>query len=212
MASPQLRPRCGLWTPLFTWRLSSLGYGCRAIPNAVLYRSFFNFAQPFKAAPQTYKVTRRVNASPREMFSIVSDVSRYAEFVPFVEESFVNSRDGDGLPAEGGIRVGWKQFDEKFACKLQCIQDKSVVAEALTGPLFSSLHTEWNFKEVQAFGVTSTANCDVELKLRFDFNNPIYNTMSSMFSDQVTGIMIKAFQQRAMELKAQNRIQSQHKL
>lgn len=177
-------------------------------------RSFFNLALPFETAPQTYTVTRRVNASPREMFAIVSDVSRYSEFVPFVEESFVTSRNEDsGLPTEGGIRVGWKHFDEKFSCKLHCIQDKTVVAEALTGPLFSSLHTEWNFKEVQAFGVKSSANCEVELKLRFNFHNPIYNTMSSMFSDQVTSIMIKAFQQRAMQLKEQNRsVDTLHKL
>lgn len=135
------------------------------------------------------------------MYKIVADVSRYQEFVPFVEESFINSKDeATSSPTEAGLRVGWKQFDEKFTCKLICTEDESVIAESITHLLFDKLHTQWTFKELKNPHI-KTPSCEVQLDLVYSFKNPLYNTVTSMFSEQVAKVLMKAFEKRARDLK-----------
>ncbi|CUM65309.1 uncharacterized protein PRCAT00002944001 [Priceomyces carsonii] len=166
-------------------------------------RTFLGFPSPFhNNAPnlQSKKISKRVNASPKEMFDIVSDVSRYHEFVPFVEKSIIHSRDPKTKqPTVAELRIGWKEYDESFTCKLNCIPNKKVVAESLTLALFEQLQTVWEFSEVKTL---SGVACNVDLALNFSFKNPIYTAISSLFSDQVSQIMIKAFENRVKELKS----------
>lgn len=163
------------------------------------FLNFPSFGNMSGSELQTYTVKKRVNVTPKLMFDVVSKVDRYSEFVPFVENSFVNKYDDNTkLPIEGGLAIGWKEFEESFNCKLTCIESEKVIAESLSTNLFESLYNEWNFKEVRFI---NNLSCEVELILKFKFKNPLYNTLSSMFSDQVTKIMIKSFEERAMELK-----------
>lgn len=170
-----------------------------------LVRGFFDFPSPFNQTSNviTHKVVKKINVPPKLIFEIVSDVSKYKEFVPFVEESFINKRDSNNLPVEAGLRIGWKQFDEKFICKLKCEQDKQVIAESLTTLLFNSLYTEWNFQEVNNH--TDQSSSQIELILKYNFKSSLYNTISSMFSEQVSKIMIQAFEERAIKLKLERK-------
>ncbi|CAK7903169.1 coenzyme Q-binding protein Coq10p, mitochondrial [[Candida] anglica] len=177
------------------------------------HRSFFNFPSSLLPTdkPQEYIVKKRLNFTPELLFDVVSDVSQYHEFVPFVEESFVSATDSHNLPAEAGLRVGWKQFDEKFTCKLTCEKNKSVKAESLTVSLFESLNTQWKFREVKNPHIR-TSSCEVELSLSYAFKNPVYNAVSSLFSEQVTQLMIKAFEQRARDEKLKMSIKDRPRL
>ncbi|ODV66607.1 hypothetical protein HYPBUDRAFT_141206 [Hyphopichia burtonii NRRL Y-1933] len=177
--------------------------------SRVFQRSFFNIPSPFENQNKLieHKVKSKINATPEQMFEIVSDVSRYNEFVPFVEESFINKRDANtNLPSEAGLRVGWKQFDERFVCKLTC-DDKipKVIAESITVSLFDNLYTEWIFRKIPTLNVNQESNCEIELILKYKFKNPLYNTISSIFQEQVTQIMLKAFTNRATQLKLQKK-------
>lgn len=154
---------------------------------------------------QAYRLTRKVNVPPHLIFKVVSDVHKYEEFVPFVTRSFTNSRLDDNLPTEAGLRVGWKQFDEKFTCKLSCIKDQQVIAESITILLFDSLYNEWNFKEIKN-RFTDELDTFVELILKYKFKNPVYNTVSSLFQSQVSETMIKAFEERALSLKIDDKL------
>lgn len=176
------------------------------IPRRGLFNlPFFNNENESKNGMNEHKVVRRINASLKQMFEIVSDVSKYQEFVPFVEKSFISKFDPETrLPVEGGLRVGWNHFDEEFKCKLHCIPYQKVVAESLTVLLFDSLYTEWNFKEHKNT-YTQQLTCEVELILRYKFKNPLYNSISAMFSDRVTSIMIKAFEQRGLMAKIEKK-------
>lgn len=193
--------RCGrirlpIHTGVFSWA-----------PN----RSFFNLPFSSNSGPtglQAYKVSKRVNVTPELMFNIVSDVSKYHEFVPFVEKSYITKVDQESnLPTEAVLRVGWQQFDEEFTSKINCIQNKKVNVESLTILLFDSLNTEWCFKEVKSSHIKEPS-CEVQLHLNYSFKNPLYNAVSSMFSDQVTKIMIKAFEQRAIESKLKDKFKT----
>lgn len=183
--------------------LGSRGLG--PLGGLAFRRHFFSFPTiGGKPSLQTYQLTRKLNFAPSLMFQIVSQVDRYHEFVPFVEESFVNKRDAAGLPLEAGYRVGWNQFDETFTCAVRCERDQRLVAESVTALLFEVLYTEWKFREIQNPYVAKlskpSASCEVELNLRYQFKNPLYNTVSLMFSEQVAQMLVRAFEQRARDL------------
>lgn len=165
-------------------------------------RTFFHLAS---TSQQTYKVSKKINVPPSLLFEIVSDVSRYEEFVPFVTKSFINKYLQEKLPTEAGIRVGWKQYDEEFTCNISCIKDKQVISESITILLFDNLRNEWNFKEVKN-RFTQELSTFMELKLQYKFKNPVYNAVSSMFQSQVSELMINAFEERAMQLKIQQKM------
>lgn len=178
--------------------------GVRRIVTAVEVPSRRNFFS-LSNQPQSHRVSERINVSPQQIYNVVADVAKYHEFVPFCEESFINSRDECDQPTEAGLRVGWKQFDEQFTCKLQCTPNKLIIAESITILLFHNLNCHWEFKEVKNLGVINPMGCQIDLTLKYDFKNPLYNAVSSMFADQVSKIMLKAFQQRAMQQKLQKK-------
>lgn len=159
------------------------------------------FPKEFCNSHQSYKVLKRINVTDSLMYNVVSDVSKYQDFVPFVEKSFITAKDKEnGLPLKGGLRVGWNDFNEEFICELKCVPRKQVIAESLSLLLFESLYTEWNFSEIKN-PFAKEPSCEVELILKYKFKNPLYNTVSSLFSDQVSKIMIEAFEKRAFEEK-----------
>lgn len=154
---------------------------------------------------QFHTISKKVSVPPHLLFQIVSDVDKYKQFVPFVTESFISCRDAaTKLPTEAGLRVGWKHYDEKFSCQLTCERDKRVMARSISILLFENLYNEWKFKEVKS-RFTSELSTLVEVVLKYKFKNPIYNTVASLFHDQVSQIMINAFEKRAMELKIQEK-------
>lgn len=158
-------------------------------------RTFFSSAKGNK-----HRLTKRVAVSPLLLFEVVSDVARYNEFVPFVTRSFIDARNEQGLPTQGGFRVGWKDFDEEFVCRLSCVKDKSIVAESLTELLFTHLRNDWQFRPVKS-RLEGTLHTVVDFTLLFLFRNPLYNSVSSMFQERVSQIMIDAFEKRARELE-----------
>lgn len=186
--------------------MSILRSGCRVtrigrqqLHSVLPTRTLFGVTYSNNAC--THKVSRVVPCSATEMFEIVADVARYKEFLPFVVDSFINQTDDAGFASEAGLRVGWKLFDEKFVCKLQCIPHKLVVAKSETHSLFEHLSTEWTFEEKKVFIAGAGDFCTVRLDLSYRFENPLYNTVSSAFSKQVSSIMIDAFENRVQQLK-----------
>lgn len=168
----------------------SLKAQLRVVPR----RTFFNL--PGKNEVQTFTVSKTMFCKPQLMFDVVSNVDEYGKFIPFVETSYITSRDPSGNPSNAGIQIGWKNVDEKFDCKLHCVPHSKVIAESLTHTLFDKLHTEWNIAPSK-----NENRCEVDLTLQYKFKNPMYNAISSMFSDQVTAIMIDAFEKRVQQLQ-----------
>ncbi|KAI5956612.1 coq10 [Candida jiufengensis] len=156
-------------------------------------RTFFGSSKP-----QTYSITKILNGNSNQLYKIVSEVNSYKDFVPFVEDSFISSRDSNHQPTKAELKVGWKDITEKFECKLHCIEGEKVNAKSLELELFEELETEWKFKDIP------TGNCQVDFTLLYKFKNPIYDQLSFMFAPQVTTIMINAFENK---LK-QNRFKS----
>ncbi|ODQ82596.1 hypothetical protein BABINDRAFT_28246, partial [Babjeviella inositovora NRRL Y-12698] len=160
-------------------------------------RSFFSIPKTKGPSPQAYTLKKKLNHPQALMYEIVADVSKYNEFVPYCTESFINEKNARNQPTEAGLRVGWKQFDERFVCKLTCQENTQVIAESLSHSLFSKLYTEWNIRDLP----NRHNACEAEITLEYEFKNPLYNSVSSLFASKVADLMVKAFEQRAVDLK-----------
>lgn len=174
-----------------TFKQSLTRNSLRYLPRRPLFNSS-------SSGLHTHRLTKKVSVPPQDLFRVVADVDRYGEFVPFVTHSFIDKYDDTGLPTQGGFRVGWRDYDEQFVCKLCCVADKSVVAESMTTLLFEYLHNEWKFHPTGSR--LAQPHTVVDFSLLFRFKNPLYNTVSALFQDRVSKIMIEAFEKRAREL------------
>lgn len=176
-------------------------YGTLSVKASTpIYRRNF-ISLPFSnEQEQSHKVSKLISAKELVIFDVISDVQSYKQFIPFLEDSFVTERDGNGYASEAGLQVGWKQYDERFVCKLTCTPHQSVIAESITTSVFDSLYTEWRLTPVKSRITHSGDLTNCELTLKYKFKNPLYNTVSSMFADQVTSIMIKAFETRVRQV------------
>ncbi|SSD60573.1 related to Coenzyme Q-binding protein COQ10, mitochondrial [Saccharomycodes ludwigii] len=172
---------------------------------------------------QKYILNKTVIAPVNIMYDVVSEVSKYQEFIPYCVESFVNKRDPKtNKPIEAGLRVGFRQYDEKFVCKVICNcninsndktvidnnikndEVKTVVAESLTHGLFDVLYTKWTIKPHP----TRTNASEVELLLKFKFHSRLYNSVSSIFAKSVTELVMNSFSKRVGFVQKQQHLRS----
>lgn len=179
------------------------------VARSTVYRTFtstrpfyFKNLQNLKdstSSDQTYIITRQLTHPPELFYDVVSDVSRYKEFIPYCTDSFINTRDSKtNLPTIAGLRVGFQGFDEQFTCNLKCSKNV-IVAESITHSLFDKLYTKWTIIE-NSKGTTSMV-----LELRFKFKSMIYNKVSSIFAKKVSELVIKGFDDRALALRRAGR-------
>ncbi|KAH3672355.1 hypothetical protein WICMUC_004327 [Wickerhamomyces mucosus] len=150
------------------------------------------------SSDQTFIITRQLNHPASLFYGVVSDVSSYQKFIPYCTDSFVNQRDANELPKVAGLRVGFQKFDEEFTCNLQCSKN-TIIAESITHSLFEKLYTKWTIIE-NSKGTTSMV-----LELKFKFKSLIYNNISSIFAKSVSELVIKSFDERARELRKNER-------
>ncbi|EEB09049.1 ubiquinone binding protein Coq10 [Schizosaccharomyces japonicus yFS275] len=150
----------------------------------------------FRCTPllfQTFTTSRLMSFPPKFLFSVVSDIDTYKEFVPFCQDSKVTTRDEKtNLPTTADLTIGFRGFSETFDSKVQCNPEKlTVLADASHHKLFSYLKTQWQIHE------SSNNRSRVELSVAYEFQNPLYRFMSKMAgqaaaTDIITGFVAQA--------------------
>lgn len=189
------------------WRSSVVNVTRQLIsPEYIIRRTLFDWNIPQeKIKEQKYILLKTINALPGEVYGVVSDVAKYEEFIPYCVESFVNKRKAlDNTPTEAGLRVGFREYDEKFVCNVGCnnevngnSEDYSVVADSISHKLFYLLYSKWTITPHPE----RPHSTQVELLLRFKFKSRLYNSVSTIFAKSVTELVMKAFERRVFEIR-----------
>lgn len=173
------------------------------LPTCLHRRSLLGWSYPPNHdKPQKFVLTKTINAAPNEVYDVVSEISKYHEFIPYCSESFVNKRNPlDNRPTEAGLRVGFRQYDEKYTCDIKCQEDPlgvfTVYADSISHNLFQHLSTQWTIRSHPQRHNSTQA----ELLLKFKFRSRLYNSVSSIFGKSVTELVMKAFEKRVFELR-----------
>lgn len=135
--------------------------------------------------------TRQLPYTPEQMFALVADVQRYAEFLPWVTGIRVR-QDGETHMLADMI-VGFKGLRETFTSKVEKTWPSRIHVDYVDGPL-KYLRNEWSFKPDGAGG------CLVDFSVDFAFKNRVFEMLAGQVFDRALRRMIGAFEDRAAAL------------
>jgi coenzyme Q-binding protein COQ10 len=137
------------------------------------------------------------------MYSVVADVERYPEFLPWVVALRVLSREHvknrDVLLAE--MSVGFGALRERYTSRVICDPAGFAIDVAQTEGPFRILENHWRFTPE---GPESSGGCRVDFSIQFEFKNRVLNAVASGAFERVTRKMTDAFEARAKAVTMNN--------
>ncbi|OYY90647.1 MAG: ubiquinone-binding protein [Sphingomonas sp. 28-66-16] len=137
--------------------------------------------------------TRWLPYTPDQMFAMVADVRRYAEFLPWVTAIRVRE-DSDTLMVADMI-VGFKGLRETFTSRVSKTRPSQIHVDYLDGPL-KYLRNDWTFR------ADGDGGCHVDFSVDFAFKNRVFEALAGQVFDRALRKMIGAFEARAAVLYA----------
>ncbi len=131
--------------------------------------------------------------SADEMFSLVTDVDRYPQFLPWCDQASVLSQQEQAMTARVGISFGG--IRQSFTTRNAHLPGRQIHMELVEGP-FSKLEGQWDFTPL---GDGQRA-CKVEFSLRYDFNSMALAAIVGPVFDKIAGSLVDAFVKRANQV------------
>jgi ribosome-associated toxin RatA of RatAB toxin-antitoxin module len=140
---------------------------------------------------------------PSEMYSLVTAVQHYPQFLPWCESAQVLEQHADGVTARLGLAVlGLRQH---FTTRNVHVADTSVQLKLLDGP-FSMLEGRWDFHPLSApgwaaspaaQGAAAPRACRTELNLRYAFSSGALQSVVGPAFDRIADTLVDSFVKRA---------------
>jgi coenzyme Q-binding protein COQ10 len=143
----------------------------------------------------SFRTSRRVPFTPRQMFDLVADVERYPEFLPLCEALTVQerAREGDIDILVADMTAGYKAIRETFRSRVRLDAARLEVATAgvpgAMGP-FSRLENRWQFR-------AAPGGCDVDFFIAYEFKSALLQMLVGSLFDRAFRRYTRAFEERA---------------
>lgn len=134
---------------------------------------------------------RRMPYSAEQMFSLVADVARYPEFLPWIPATRIRSDSETEMVAD--MLVGFKGIREKFTSRVTKQRPDMIDVQYIDGPL-RDLDNRWLFRDLPEGG------CEVDFNVEFQFRNRLFESLAGQYFDRAFRKMVAAFEKRAEEL------------
>eukprot|EP01129_Flabellula_baltica_P014957 TRINITY_DN7341_c0_g1_i1.p1 TRINITY_DN7341_c0_g1~~TRINITY_DN7341_c0_g1_i1.p1 ORF type:complete len:198 (+),score=31.56 TRINITY_DN7341_c0_g1_i1:3-596(+) len=172
-------------------------------------RHFFTFDEGSKTASTRIKKTntkkkegnqhyekKMILASKRDMYDVVSDVSKYKEFLPWCVDSVVKETRGNTMIAD--LSIGFGMLNDKWTSHVQLDPEACVViANAESGPVFHFLTSKWEIKDGP-----SENTCWATFSISYKFKSSVYTIFNDRVFSDVQKSMVTAFEKRCLEVQA----------
>ena len=139
----------------------------------------------------THSETRILPYTAEQMFSLVMDIEKYPEFLPWCIGARINSKSKNDLDAD--VLIGYKMFREKFSSRVHFTRPKEVEVEYLKGPMRHQ-HNKWVFKDLKE------NECQIDFYVDFSLNAKLLESLVDQFFHKALVKMINAFEGRAMDV------------
>ena len=133
---------------------------------------------------------RAMPYSAEQMFDLVADVSRYAEFLPWVVGTRVRSDSDTEMVAD--LLVGFNALREKFTSRVEKQRPGMIQVFYLDGPM-RDLDNTWKFR-------STPTGCEVDFAVSFTFRNALFEALAGQYFDRAFRKMVSAFETRAQQL------------
>lgn len=135
-----------------------------------------------------FEETRVLPCSAQDMYNAVMDIESYPEFLPWVADARILTRDDDELTAEliaelAGMRHSFRTLDRFMPGKL-------IEIRLIDGP-FKFLESLWSFDQL------GESSCRVHFSIEFEFKNMMLDLVASPVFSTACRSMVHAFEKRA---------------
>jgi coenzyme Q-binding protein COQ10 len=138
--------------------------------------------------------TRLLPWRAEQMFDLVADVERYAEFLPWVSAVRVRSNSETEMLAD--LIVGFKGLRENFTSRVVKDRPHSITVDYIDGPM-KHLHNEWRFLD-------TPEGCAVEFMVDFSFKSRVFEALAGQVFESALRKMTGAFVSRGEALYGSN--------
>ena len=151
----------------------------------------------------SFRTTRRVPFTARQMFDLVAGVERYPEFLPLCEALVVRSRvqQGETEVLVADMTVGYKAIRETFTSRVEVdpvhCEVKAAGAPGMMGP-FRQLENRWTFHAV-------TGGCEVDFFIAYEFTSGMLQMLVGALFDRAFRRYTLAFEERARAIYGADR-------
>jgi ribosome-associated toxin RatA of RatAB toxin-antitoxin module len=132
--------------------------------------------------------------SAEEMFNLVTDVDKYAQFLPWCDHAKVIALTPTGMQAEIGIALS--AVKQTFTTQNTHVEGRQVAMKLVKGP-FSQLDGTWDFTPV---GTGDQRACKTDLRLNYGFDNAVLAALVGPVFDKIAATLVDAFVKRAEQV------------
>jgi ribosome-associated toxin RatA of RatAB toxin-antitoxin module len=127
----------------------------------------------------------------QEMYSLVDDVERYPEFLPWCAGARVEMRDGRSTRA--AIVIDYRGIKQRFETENRTQPPERIEIRLLSGP-FRKLDGLWLFTPL------APDACKIQFRLHYEFSNRLLEKLVGPVFRHIASTLLDAFLQRAEQL------------
>jgi coenzyme Q-binding protein COQ10 len=140
----------------------------------------------------THAEKRILPYTPEQLFTLVAEVERYPEFLPWCLAARIRRRDGDVFWAD--LVIGFKMVRERFTSKVTLSPLVRRIDVAYTEGPFKYLNNHWTFNPQPG------GQCEIDFFVDFEFKNRMLQSLMHVLFDEAVKRMVNAFEARAKAL------------
>ena len=136
----------------------------------------------------THAEKKHLDHSPEQMFTLVRDIEKYPEFLPWCIGTRIRSHEENEILAD--MVIGYKMFREKFTSRVTLNEPNRIDVVYFEGP-FKYLNNHWVFLSEQ------DGSCTVDFFVDFEFRSRLMQKMIGIVFNESVKMMVQAFEKRA---------------
>ena len=125
------------------------------------------------------------------MYSLVDDVARYPEFLPWCGGAEILSRDDQTVHA--ALQINYKGIKQRFSTRNRAQAPKLIEITLIEGP-FRHLDGRWRFTPL------GSEACKVEFALHYEFSSRLLDKLVGPVFNYIANSFVDAFNKRAESL------------
>jgi coenzyme Q-binding protein COQ10 len=143
-----------------------------------------------------HTVSRILPYTPDQLFTLVGDVERYPEFVPWITSMRVWNRRDDGAGLSGvdaEAQVGFSFLRERFSTRVRRDASQRLITVSLISGPFKHLINRWRFSD-------HPIGTEVDFYIDFEFKSKLLTAMLTNNFDHAVERLLECFEDRARAL------------
>ena len=139
----------------------------------------------------THGEQRVLPYSPEQLYSLVADVARYPEFLPWCIAARVRKREDKLLTAD--LVIGFRMIRERFTSLVRLDDEGRRIDVAYVEGPFKYLNNHWVFEP-------HPEGCLIDFYIDFEFRSKILQKLMEALFHEAVRRMVATFEARARDL------------